>query len=69
MKTPRWNEAPLQVLTLPTLACPFCASATKPILVRSSQTADGARWQRCVCRKCSRRWQRVFLPSSGDAAD
>ena len=58
-----WHEAPLQTLTIPT--CPFCATSQRPILVRSSRAADGATWQRCICRECSRRWQRVFLPSSG----
>jgi DNA-directed RNA polymerase subunit M/transcription elongation factor TFIIS len=68
MTPPRWSDVPLQVLTVP--ACPVCGDATeKPILVRSSRAADGATWQRCVCRKCSHRWQRVFLPNSGKLAE
>jgi len=67
MTTPAWHDAPLQVLPLP--ACPFCGDEERPIKVRSSRAGDGATWQRCVCKKCSRRWQRVFLPNSGKVAE
>ena len=58
-----WNDALLQTVPLP--ECPFCGITDRPILVRSSRAADGATWQRCVCRGCSKRWQRVLLPNSG----
>jgi hypothetical protein len=63
MKATNWKDALLQVIDAP--CCPFCGSSDKPIMVRSSRADDGATWQRCICRQCSKRWQRVLLPNSG----
>lgn len=53
----KWSNELLQVLERP--VCPHCKTTEKPILVRS-ETRDDATWQRCVCRECSKRFQRVY---------
>jgi len=67
MKPPAWSDAPIQVIPRP--VCPSCGTDAKPILVRSSVAADSATWQRCVCTRCSSRWNRVLLPNSGKLPD
>lgn len=54
---PPWSAVPVQQLVMP--RCPFCETTEKPILVRSARTDDGAE-QLCICRRCSKRFRRMF---------
>lgn len=60
-----WANEPLQFVVK--WHCPHCYTTETPIYFRSPRNGDGSRSQRCICKRCSKRWVRVVeLPTEFD---
>jgi transcriptional regulator NrdR family protein len=58
--TATWSAVP--VVVIPRSRCPHCGDLAPPHIYRSQAGGDGSTTRRCICRRCSRRYEILIDP-------